>query len=224
MLKRYGLVALREDIRDHFDVSGGGGRVPPRYNIAPPEPILVVVVPPRQTRRRLLPCRWGLIPAAASDDTAWARLVSLRLSLAARRPELSRLLRCQRCLVPATGFFQWLGVHGRVRPWHVRRGDGGLFAFAALWDAWQPPEGPEVHSCVILLGPPNPLLAQFGPQAPIVVPPGQYAAWLDPADDAITGAAWLGEPWDGADFAAYPVSTWVNDPRHDDPRCVAVLR
>jgi putative SOS response-associated peptidase YedK len=130
----------------------------------------------------------------------------------------------KRCLVPMDGFFEWVkSAAGRKSPpqpfYFHPRGDGTC-AFAGLWARSRTEAGDELHSFTIITAGANDLVRPIHDRMPIVLDPGDYAAWLDPAVDAAAARELLRHPAT-TDWTRDPVSTWVNKADHDDPTCIA---
>src|SRR5262249_32243718 len=141
MCGRFTLRTSPQDVAEEFDLS----ELPlfaPRYNIAPSQSIAAVRV--EHGQRRLAMLRWGLIPFWATDPKLASQLINARGETAAEKPAFRDPFRKRRCLIVADGFFEWK-KNGKVKqPFHIRRSDGRPFAFAGLWDRWQPPDGDSV--------------------------------------------------------------------------------
>lgn len=167
--------------------------------------------------------RWGLIPfwahgAPLKFGTFNARCERMQTAPAYRGP----WRRGQRCLIPAAGFYEWQAVAGRKtkQPWFIRVRDEEIFALGGLWDSSTGEDGVTVESCTIVTMPANALLAEVNntdKRMPLIVPRETFDAWLgeDPAAEGVV------QPFPDARLEAWPVSTYVNNPRHDDPRCCA---
>lgn len=208
-------------IRELFGVDPPPG-LRPRYNIAPSQevPILRRTGPGRGPEIALL--RWGLVPSWAKDPSIGNRLINARAETAAAKPSFRSALRRRRCLVPADGFYEWQRVNGRKQPWLIRRRGGGGFALGGLWETWQGPSGP-LETFTILTTRPNEVVAPLHDRMPVIVPPEAFQLWLDPgAQDPQALTALLG-PAPAGELEAYPVSTLVNSPANDDPRCMEAL-
>jgi putative SOS response-associated peptidase YedK len=194
--------------------------LPPRYNIAPTQEVPIV----RRTRdgagRELILVRWGLVPYWADDVSIGNRLINARAEAVERTPAFREAYRRRRCLVPADGFFEWRKVGKRRQPLLVRRKDGGLFAFAGLWERWKQPDGQVLRSCTIITCPPNELVAPVHDRMPVILDPGDFERWLDP--EAANGRELL-KPCPAEWLEAVPVSARVNSPHNDDPECIAPL-
>jgi len=202
----------------------GAARVqagPPRYNIAPSQPVAVVRVSPGDRAREILRLRWGLIPPWAKDPSIGNRLINARAETAAEKPSFRSAFRHRRCLVPANGFFEWRKVDRGKQPFYIRMRDGRPFAFAGLWERWVPSGGEAVETCTILTTGANDLLKPIHDRMPVIVPAGMYDAWLDTDRKDPETLKDLLLPWPPESMEAKPVSTVVNDPSHDGPECIA---
>jgi len=238
MCGRYTLT--REDqIAEDFDaVVGEAPRSEwwkPRFNVAPTQPAPVIVAraadkegkPAGGSERRIEMMRWGLVPHWAGPPGKRAPLmINARVESLEAKAMFRDALRRRRCLVPADGFFEWLrdpkqGGKAKPQPIYMHPASRRLFAFAGLW-AWHRDDAGETLSFTIITGKPNELVRPYHDRMPIIVDPGAYAAWLDPAVDAEAARALLGVP-PVADWIAEPVSTLVNSAAHDEPGCIQPL-
>jgi putative SOS response-associated peptidase YedK len=165
--------------------------------------------------------RWGLVPHWTKDAAVGARLINARVESVLERPAFREAVRKRRCLVPADGFFEWQGKARPRRPFHIALPDGALFAIAGLYERWHGPGGEEVDSFTLLTRAARGVVAALHDRMPVIVDPPGYARWLDPsAQDPAGLLSALPEALGGA-LVARPVSTRVNDVRHDDPSCLA---
>lgn len=228
MCGRYTLTSheqIAEDLQASLEVSAAEDPWwKPRYNVAPTQPAPVVTL--RDGARTIEMMRWGLVPHWAEPGGKKPPLmINARVeSLTAKQMFRDALAR-KRCLVPADGFFEWLrgGARGKgdaPRPIYFHPRSHRLFAFAGLWARSRDARGDELHSFTIVTTRASDLVRPIHDRMPIVLPPDDWAAWLDPDVDADTARAMLGHPA-GDDWVAEPVSTWVNKADHDDPRCIA---
>lgn len=106
------------------------------------------------------------------------------------------------------------------QPFYIRMRDGRPFAFAGLWERWEPPDGAAVETCAILTTGANAILAPIHDRMPVIVPPGEYGRWLDPAIRDPGSLTSLLAPFPAEGMVAFPVGTRVNAPSNDDPGCV----
>ena len=126
----------------HVDVAGDRPLLE-RYNIAPTQEI--PVIRDSDAGRELTWMRWGFIPPWAQDPNSGPLLINARSETAAEKTAFRSAFRSSRCLIPADGFYEWKKVGTKKQPYHIRRADGRLFAFAGLWGKWH-----ELESCTIL--------------------------------------------------------------------------
>jgi putative SOS response-associated peptidase YedK len=188
----------------------------PRYNIAPSQPVFCVGLS-RDGKPAPALFRWGLVPGWATD--ARKAPINARAETAARKPTFAAALRKRRCLVPATGFYEWEQLPGRrKRPWYFRLAGGGLFAFAGHWEAWRPPSGPPPLTCARLTAAANDVVKPVHRRMALILPPEAYAAWTDRGLEEVAD---LLRPLPAGRMKAFPVGPAVNDPRHEGPECLA---
>jgi putative SOS response-associated peptidase YedK len=217
MCGRYKLACDGQMIMEAFGLKA----VPPwsaRYNIAPTQQAPVVRVDGRG-ERECARLRWGLVPSWAKDLSIGSRMINARAETVAEKPAFRHALRRQRCLVPADGFYEWRREGRHAQPFRIGLRDGGLFAFAGLWERWQGEGAPPVETFTILTTAPNEILASLHDRMPVILDRAAHERWLDPA------ATWQGDlqpvlvPYPAERMAAVPVGTLVNSPMVDDPRC-----
>jgi putative SOS response-associated peptidase YedK len=217
MCGRFALFASGDDAAERFQLED----IPvlePRYNVAPTQSVAAV----RTTTagRELAPLRWGLIPSWASDSAIGNKLLNARCETVAEKPSFRAAFRKRRCLIPASGFFEWQKQSGgRKQPYFIRPRDGGLFAFAGLWECWHDPRGEPVESCTILTTEANALMRTLHDRMPVLVDPSSDEVWLDPAA-SIDALRALFVPHASEGMEARPVGPWVSDPRHEGVRCL----
>ena len=194
----------------------------PRFNIAPTQPVAAVRLAAEESppQRELAWLHWGLIPSWAKDPKIGNRMINARSETAAEKPAYRAAFRRRRCLVAADGFYEWQRRGSRKQPYFIRMQDDRPFAFAGLWEHWEGADGTVISSCTLLTTEPNELMEPIHNRMPVILAAGDYDRWLDPAVEQAGPLLPLLRPYAGDDMAAYPVSTYVNSPTHDDPRCI----
>ncbi len=192
--------------------------IAPRYNIAPTQQVPVVRV--CEAERRLSQVRWGLVPFWAKDVSIGSRMINARAESVATRPGYRDAYRKTRCLIPASGFYEWAKLtDGKKQPVRVYMADEGPFAFAGLWSRWGPRDA-EVETCAIITTEANELCARVHDRMPVILAPNDYERWLDTSDaDPVD----LLRPYPSSAMRAYPISTRVNSPKNDDPEIIEPL-
>ena len=190
---------------------------PVRYNIAPTQDVLAV----RGTddgKRELVPLRWGLIPSWSKDIKIGSRMINARAETIDRKPLFRDAFATRRCLVPATGFYDWERREDGRQPFRYRMRSADPFAFAGLWEAAQI-EGRRLHSTTIIVTEANELTAAVHDRMPVIIPPDAYSTWLDPTTTADEARELL-RPFPASLMEAYPVSRAVNHYEKDDEECI----
>jgi putative SOS response-associated peptidase YedK len=220
MCGRTALTASPEDLRAAFGLDETP-QLTPHYNVPPSQPVAVVRVMRRDSgARRMDSLRWGLVPSWADDPKIGHRLSLARVETAASTPAFRDVLRRQRCLVVVDGFYEWKrDGKGPSQPFFIRRADRSPMALAGVWDRWVSRDGEVVESCAILTRPAQPPADAVHDRMPVVLDEPAWDRWLDPAVTDAPDATELLTPA-ATPLVAYPVSPHVNDPRHDDARCV----
>lgn len=215
MCGRYTITQPPEAIRGHFEY-GEQPNFPPRYNIAPTQPVPIV----RQERdgRHFALVRWGLVPEWADEIDARGPLINARAESVAYKPSFRGPMGYRRCLFICDGFYEWQKKPGGPKqPWYIRRNGGGTFAIAGLWEHWMNAEGSELESSALITVSANPELAAIHHRMPAIITPEDYEAWLDCANVRADLAAKLLRPAPHGLMEAWPVSTRVNSIANDDP-------
>jgi putative SOS response-associated peptidase YedK len=178
MCGRYLLAAPLEALATQFQAVMDAP-FPPRYNLAPTSSVPVVKAVPGG--RSITLHHWGLIPSWAKDPALGGRMANARGETVADKPSFRSPFRHRRCLIPATGFYEWQArAEGGKQPFLIRPVPGELLAFAGLWDRWEGPGGP-LESCTIITTAANTFMAPVHDRMPVLLAPDDYALWLDPA-------------------------------------------
>lgn len=195
-----------------------------KWNIAPTNEVPVVRAGPPGGLPRVDLLRWGLVPTWAKDLSFGTKTINARSETAAEKPAFRSAFKRRRCLVPASGFYEWTGPKSDRRPHLIRRVDGRPFTFAGLWDRWTPPGGgPDadaVETFTILTCEPNAKVAEVHDRMPVILPESARATWLA---HGISDQGELQEllvPCPSDDLTIASVGTYVNSPRNQGPRCI----
>jgi putative SOS response-associated peptidase YedK len=193
---------------------------PPRYNIAPTDPIPIVRIDPRDGKREVTMARWGLIPFWMKEKPKVPH-INARAETVHKLPLFREAFAKRRCIIPATGFFVWEKRADGRQPYRFVREDMRPFAFAGLWE-FARIDGEEIVSATIIVGEPNPLVAGVHDRMPVMLMPDDHDRWLDPAMTIDELRALL-KPYDPDLMKSYEVSRAVNSVKNDTPECVEPL-
>jgi putative SOS response-associated peptidase YedK len=215
MCGRFILTAAPEAVAAQFGLDAVDW-FPPRYNIAPGQPIAVV----RHVRGagEFALVRWGFVPSWAKDPRRFGPLINARAEGLLDKPAFRGALQYRRCLIPSTGWYHWeRSPGGGSRPWLVRRRDGGLMAFAGLWDPWLGADGSEVDGAAIVTVGAGGDVAGIADRMPAILAPADCDRWLDSDRTSSVAASSLLQPMPAGSLEAVPVGDRVNSAANDDP-------
>jgi putative SOS response-associated peptidase YedK len=215
MCGRYTIIASPEALRALFRYEEQPN-FPPRYNVAPTQPIAIVRLV--DGKRHFALVRWGLLPSWVKDPKTFTLLINARGESAAEKPAFRAAMKRRRCLIPADGFYEWQAAGERKRPFYVHAKSGAPLAFAGLWETWTGPNGEELETAAIVTTRANRTLAPIHERMPVIVPPEGFDLWLDGATVDTTAAAALIQPAPDNLLNAYEISTAVNRTANDNPK------
>ncbi len=194
-----------------------------RYNIAPTQNAWTLVGDPeggavwRQQQ-------WGLVPFWAKDPAIGNRMINARAETVMEKPSYRQPFRHRRCLIPATGFYEWRkNEDGRKTPYFISRKDGQMLALAGIWDSWDkgvslPQDGP-LRTFSIITTTANTDMQELHHRMPVILEPIQCADWLSLKTDKDHLEKMVRQPV-CAELQAWAVTRKVNSPLNDDPDLV----
>lgn len=214
MCGRFSLTASPEDVKALFDYIELPN-FPQRYNIAPTQPVATVRMDKGVRHFHLV--RWGLIPSWVKDPASFTLLINARGETAAEKPSFRAAMRHHRCLIPASGFYEWRRTPAGKQPYWIAPADGGVVAFAGLWDTWSDADGGDIDTGAIVTTAANKKIADIHHRMPAIVMPEAFETWLDTVHVSANEAASLLVPAPDDYLVAVPVSDRVNKVANDDP-------
>jgi putative SOS response-associated peptidase YedK len=218
MCGRYAITTAPEAMRRIFKYQEMPD-FPARYNVAPSQPIPVVRL--WEGERQFALMRWGLIPGFVKDPKTISLLFNARGETVNERPAFKNAMKRRRCLIPANGFYEWRRDGASNQPYFIQRRDGGLLAFAGLWETWIGPNGEELDTAAIVTTDASPSIRSIHHRMPVILPPETWDMWLDSRRvDAQMAAALIAAAPDDA-LEVYEVSPAVNRAVHDGPELIA---
>lgn len=223
MCGRFALTTTPKDVEEMFDTLDVED-FPPRFNIAPTQPVLMIAAGPRREAGSNLPSRrsqlvrWGFIPSWAKDPRSFPLLINARSETAAEKATFRAAIRHRRTLVPATGFYEWRR-EGKRKPqaYWVRPKKGGVIAFAGLMENWLEPGGSEMDTGAILTTSANSDIRHIHERMPVVIHRRDFDRWLDCVGKEPRDVADLMRPVEPGFFEAIPVSDKVNKVANTGP-------
>ena len=220
MCGRFTLHHPTEEIAQRFNLDQIAVSFPPRYNIAPTQPIAVVL---QHSARTLEAFQWGLVPFWAKDPKIGNRMINARAETVAEKPAFRAAFKQRRCLIPASGYYEWRKENNERLPTYIYRADKTPFAFAGLWEEWHAPEGEILHTCTIITTEASDQVSAIHHRMPVIFDPEQEETWLDPGLNGGDSLAELLHNTSAAELSSHPVSKQVNPPTFDAPACIEPL-
>jgi len=219
MCSRYFLDADGNIIAYTFRVPAAD--VKKRYNIAPTQAAPVVRLARRdesgsEPPRELAMLRWGLVPSWAKELAVGTQMINARAETVAEKPAFRKALEKRRCIVPATGFYEWQGAPGQKQPYAITFPEAPVFAFAGLWERWRPESGEPVDTFTIVTTDANETVGSIHDRMPVILSPEQADIWLSP--DASAARALLG-PFKG-ETKMRAVTRRMSNSRFEGPECL----
>ena len=191
-----------------------------RYNIAPSQEILAIRTAPEAGRPEWVMLRWGLVPFWSKEPGGKRPLINARAEGIETKPSFRGPVRHRRCIVPASGFYEWRREGSGKQPYFVRPAAAEVFALAGIWDHWEGKQGEVIESVAIITTSANELMRPIHDRMPVILEEEDAAEWIESTTKLEKALAMLG-PCSSARMVAYPVSSLVNNARHDGPECVA---
>jgi putative SOS response-associated peptidase YedK len=173
MCGRYAVTLPPDAMRQMFGY-GEQPNFPPRYNIAPTQPVPVVLL--QNGARRFTLMRWGFVPGWVKDLKSFPLVINVRGETIREKPSFRAAFARRRCLMPADGFYEWT-KDGKV--YLFRRPDRAPFAFAAIHETWSSADGSEIDTVALVNGPANGLMAAIHERCPVILDPSEWPLWLD---------------------------------------------
>ncbi len=221
MCGRYARKSAQELLAEWFEIDLEQMRWAPTWNAAPQSFQPVVRLGSESGRREAALLRWGLVPSWAKDARIGLNTINARAEEVESKPAFRSALKKRRCLVPADAFYEWQLTGAKTRrPFAIVLQSGEPYAFAGLWESWQPPHGAPLESFTIITTAPNSLIEPIHNRMPVIVAPNEYERWLDPTAPPPLD---LLRPYPAGEMLSWPVSERVGNVRYNAPELLDEL-
>jgi len=228
MCGRYVLKATLEELQKTYGaVPDSTFSVEPNYNVAPSHHMPVVIeLDSGETGKRIIrPQRWGLIPFWADSLNTGYSMINARGESLSKKKSFQKPFKSQRCIVPASGFYEWKTTDSGKYPHFIQRKQSGLMHFAGLWESWESPEnGETVHSYTIITTSANAPMEELHDRMPALLLPEEFDIWLDPSNHDTNSLQDLIRPWPDDDIEFYRVNDKVGNVRNNNPELLEPYR
>jgi len=215
MCGRFALDIPAELLVDNFGLAECP-QIVPRYNIAPTQQVGVI----RRYgdgQNHLDSLHWGLIPSWAQGRSIGGKMINAKSETVTEKPSFRQAIRYRRCLVPASGFYEWKQEGDAKQPWYLHLKGSSLMVFAGLWESWKSPEGEVVESCTILTTAANRVVAPLHDRMPVILHPDEYRTWLERTTTDPTSLKKMFQPYPADLMEAWPVSSAVDGVENESP-------
>ena len=220
MCGRYSLIGI-DDLGNRFHVIDPTLGFRSHFNIAPGSTNPVII---QSERTEAIMMEWGLVPHWVKDRKDAKHLINARAETIAEKPSFRGLLKGKRCLVPASGFYEWKKDGARKTPFYIRLRESPVFAFAGLYDVWHDPQGEGYATYTIITTEPNELMAPIHNRMPVILNRDDEIRWLSGEVLAREDLAEILAPYPPGEMEVYPILPLVNNPTIDDERLIQPLK
>lgn len=217
MCGRFVMICDLSDITEAFDITDIVCEPKPSYNIAPGSEVAAVM---HAEKNRLVSFTWGLVPSWSKDPSIGNRLINARGETVNEKPSFRNAFKRRRCLIVATGFYEWRKDTQGKTPFYIGLRTDAPFGFAGLYETWQSPDGNELSTCTIVTTEANELITPIHDRMPVIIPYNEQARWLDPSVRDTKALLPLLQQYPSDKMKAYPVSHLVNSPRNNSADCI----
>ena len=216
MCGRFTLYITAEDLASHYHL-----RIlpvtEPRYNIAPSQQINIIKAASGEPT--LSTVKWGLIPHWAKDEKIGYKLINARAETVSEKPSFRNAFKHRRCLIPASGFYEWKKEGSRKQPYYFQAKGESVFSMAGIWESWKAPDGDIVESCSIITTAANELVSRIHDRMPVIIAKDSYKIWLSAENNGQLFKELL-KPYSEFVMICNPVSQMVNSPKNTGPECI----
>lgn len=221
MCGRYAFILPKEAMRQLFKLLNEID-YPPRYNIAPTQPIIAIWNAPKGREAQLV--RWGFMPSWVKDPNDFPLIINARVEGITSKPAFRGPIRHQRCIVPASGYFEWhRRADGSKQPYYITFEDDRPMAFAGLYSTWEGPDGEEVDTAAIVTQEATDELADIHNRTPVALTEAQYDLWLDTKNVDAKEALSVVIPLAALGVKSAPVARRVGSVKNDDPGLIEAI-
>jgi putative SOS response-associated peptidase YedK len=211
MCGRYALQGHPEKLAKHFKTANWP-TFPDRFNIAPTSEVPIIRLSP-EGKRVVHLLKWGLVPHWSKDSAIGIKLTNARAESVADKPSFQGAYKRRRCLIPATGYYEWQTVPSeRKQPWFIHFKSGEPLAMGGIWESWTSTEGEILRTFSIITTQANEVMAPIHDRMPLIISPEQWSRWLSPD---VVEVAQLLEPYRSDAMEAWPVTRKVSNAREE---------
>lgn len=226
MCGRYVLKATLKDLQKTYGaVPEGTFSVEPNYNVAPSHHMPVIFETPNNGKRIIRHHRWGLVPYWADSLKTGYSMINARGESLSNKKSFQKSFKSQRCIVPASGFYEWKTTATGKFPHFIQRKQSELMHFGGLWESWNDPNSGEVvYSYTIITTEANKPIGEIHDRMPVMLEENEFDIWLDTDFQGIKMLNDLIRPWPDDDIDYYRIHDEVGNVQNNRPELLEPYR
>ena len=215
MCGRYTLNKKSDDVAKRFNIASKPVDLHENYNVAPTQ-VMPVITEAEDGKRRIEQMHWGVHRKLFLNGKVVDKEIINTRADKAFGGFWKRTVLNQRCLIPATGFYEWKRLNDVKIPYFIHPKNIDLYAFAGIWDTWKDENGHEIKTYSIMTSEPNKEMKAIHNRMPVILQPEDESSWLEPSNDKPEDLETLLFPFEDNGLEIYEVSRAVNSPRNND--------
>jgi len=227
MCGRFTSITSATDIANFFAVDEPEEQLPLSWNVAPTQKVLTLFELADTEQEKVLAAkRWGLLPPWAKDESMASKLINARSETVAEKPSFRSAIKKRRCLVPISGYYEWIVVEGQKKnqPIYFSDRENRPIVLAGIYEKWTHPQSQQLFETFsILTTAANKMIEPLHDRMPVMLEEKDWDRWLDPTltDPSQLVDLYQSRPWDNLQY--WPVTTEMNSPRFNSPECIAPI-
>ena len=218
MCGRYVLNGSPVDIKTRFQIKSDLPFFRPHFNVTPG--MMMPVITADGSENKAVLAKWGLIPSWAKDPNIGYKMINARSETILEKPSYKKPFMEKRCLIPASGFYEWMRLEKEKIPYFIKLKSADIFSMAGIYDIWKDAEGKSLISFTIITTIPNQLMEKIHNRMPVIIPANLENKWLDLNNRNMDDLTGMLISYNGKDMDAYPVSKMVNSPENDSTELI----
>jgi putative SOS response-associated peptidase YedK len=205
------------ELQKAFPIDQAACEVTENYNVAPSQEILAIIK--HDNENWLEKLHWGLVPFWAKDISIGSRMINARVETVATKTSFRNPFKKRRCLILADGFYEWNSAKGQKEPMFITLPEGEPFAFAGLWETWNPKDDPDniYKSGTIITTQSSYSVREIHHRMPAILKPENYETWLDPLNQDVKELENILQTGIVTELVSHPVSKNVNSVKNNEP-------
>ena len=218
MCGRFSQTDSLDIIAENFSIDEILTNQAPGYNIAPGSNIAAIII--KENRLLLVDFKWGFVPSWSKSPSIGNKMINARAETITEKPSFKNAIKSRRCLIVASGFYEWEKKENEKLPVYIQLKDRSTFGFAGLYETWQSPDGKKLNTCTIITTESNNLLIPIHGRMPVIIPQEDGKRWLSKPESQFPTILQMLKPYPSELMKWHYVSKKVNSPANNSPKCI----